>query len=188
MNSATASGLASDKKTHSTSRLHHGKLRQIRCRCFQRTRQWTFSRIPGDMIAVHLFISRLLSKKKWPSLRRKMSALKKVRRKTRIVVFVHEQSLPRSLFFFLFLLLLNVISGASNGGFGVVVFFDRLKPECRTWPRRLKVYISETARSSARREWVTVWGVFNLLGCSSFLHRSVSGTQWCTLWVRWCGN
>lgn len=123
MNSATASGLASDKKTHSTSRLHHGKLRQIRCRCFQRTRQWTFSRIPGDMIAVHLFISRLLSKKKWPSLRRKMSALKKVRRKTRIVVFVHEQSLPRSLFFFLFLLLLNVISGASNGGFGVVVFF-----------------------------------------------------------------
>lgn len=123
MNSATASGLASDKKTHSTNRLHHGKLRQIRCRCFQRTRQWTFSRIPGDMIAVHLFISRLLSKKKWPSLRRKMSALKKVRRKTRIVVFVHEQSLPRSLFFFLFLLLLNVISGASNGGFGVVVFF-----------------------------------------------------------------
>lgn len=123
MNSATASGLASDKKTHSTSRLHHGKLRQIRCRCFQRTRQWTFSRIPGDMIAVHLFISRLLSKKKWPSLRRKMSALKKVRRKTRIVVFVHEQSLQRSLFFFLFLLLLNVISGASNGGFGVVVFF-----------------------------------------------------------------
>lgn len=123
MNSATASGLASDKKKHSTSRLHHGKLRQIRCRCFQRTRQWTFSRIPGDMIAVHLFISRLLSKKKWPSLRRKMSALKKVRRKTRIVVFVHEQSLPRSLFFFLFLLLLNVISGASNGGFGVVVFF-----------------------------------------------------------------
>lgn len=120
MNSATALGLASDKKTHSTSRLHHGKLRQIRCRCFQRTRQWTFSRIPGDMIAVHLFISRLLSKKKWPSLRRKMSALKKVRRKTRIVVFVHEQSLPRSLFFFLFLLLLDVISGASNGGFGVV--------------------------------------------------------------------
>lgn len=47
----------------------------------ERGRWWTCSRRPGDMIALHFFTARLLSKKKkWPSLRRKMSALKKVGR------------------------------------------------------------------------------------------------------------
>lgn len=93
------------------------------------------------MIASHLSIARSLSKKKkwWPSLRRKMSALKKVGGKKKDVVFVHEPSLQQSL----------LLSSAPIT-WGVMEAWEGF-----FFCIHLVWVTAETTRSSAEHEWLT---------------------------------
>lgn len=184
MKSAAASVLALDKKTHS-SRLHHGKLQPLCRRCSQPRRQWTFSRIPGDMIAFHLstyLLSSFGSTEKWPSLRRKMSALKKVGRRKkkqhRVVFILHELRLQwNSIIVVIWHYLkctYSIVGGGLREALRQSTWVSNTPPPMQTWS------LSNKHSQKLCRAWMSHslhWMTVHLSRRLS--HLSITNTEWC---------
>lgn len=119
------------------------------------------------MIASHLSIARSLSKKKkwWPSLRRKMSALKKVGGK-KDVVFVHEPSLQQSLL----LSSAPITWGVMEAWEGFFFFFAYTWSE---WQQKLPEVLQSMNDS------LTQWSCH--LGCFFSCSRQSKRTEWCMM-------
>lgn len=120
------------------------------------------------MIASHLSIARSLSKKKkwWPSLRRKMSALKKVGGKKKDVVFVHEPSLQQSLL----LSSAPITWGVMEAWEGFFFFFAYTWSE---WQQKLPEVLQSMNDS------LTQWSCH--LGCFFSCSRQSKRTEWCMM-------